>query len=130
MKCLDSSFLIDYLDGDEATMAYLSEHADSPFHTPSIVLYEIYEGAIRDDDEEPKATRQDLDWLDDVLSFSETTAFETARLQRKLLERGAPLAPRDAMVAATAREVGATLVSRDGDFLGDSAQDVLDVETY
>jgi predicted nucleic acid-binding protein len=130
MKCLDSSFLIDYLDGEEATLVYLSENAEAPLYVPAIALYEIYEGAVYDDDDEPKATRQNLDWMDDVLPFSETTALETARLQRSLLEEGSPLAPRDAMVAATAREVGATLVSGDGDFLDDSVQSVLDVEGY
>jgi predicted nucleic acid-binding protein len=130
MKCLDSSFLIDYLDGEEATLVCLSENAEAPLYVPAIALYEIYEGAVYDDDDEPKATRQNLDWMDDVLPFSETTALETARLQRSLLEEGSPLAPRDAMVAATAREVGATLVSGDGDFLDDSVQSVLDVEGY
>jgi predicted nucleic acid-binding protein len=130
MKCLDSSFLVDYLDGEEATLVYLSENAEAPLYVPAIALYEIYEGAVHDDDDEPKATRQNLDWMDDVLPFSETTALETARLQRSLLEAGSPLAPRDAMVAATAREVGATLVSGDGDFLDDSVREVLDVETY
>jgi predicted nucleic acid-binding protein len=131
MKCLDSSLLIDYLNEDEAALAYISDHLDEPLYASSVTLFELYQGAVFGGDErEPEATRHHLDWLDEVLPFTEETALETARLQSELLEEGKPLQPRDAMIAGTAREVGATLVAGDGDFTDDDVQAVASVESY
>lgn len=55
MICLDSSILIDYLDG----AAYVGELLDGitdPVAVPRIVQYELYVGALRSDD--PTETRR------------------------------------------------------------------------
>lgn len=131
MRCLDSSVLIAYLEEDEAALRYISDHLNEPLYAPSLALFEVYQGAVfGDGEDEPEATRQHLDWLDDILPFTEATALETARLQSELLQEGAPLAPRDAMIAGCAREVGATLVSEDGDLTNERMQSVTSAESY
>jgi len=131
MKCLDSSVLIAYLEEDEAALRYISEHLSEPLYAPSLALFEVYQGAVfGDDEDEPEATRQHLDWLDDILPFTEATALETARLQSDLVDKGAPLAPRDAMIAGSAQEVGATLVSEEGDLTNESIKTVMAAESY
>jgi len=50
MKCLETSFLIDYLDGHEAAGAYLEDHPNTPFFAPALSLYEVYRGAARSGD--------------------------------------------------------------------------------
>ncbi|WP_276301313.1 PIN domain-containing protein [Halorussus lipolyticus] len=131
MKCLDSSVLIAYLEEDETALHYISDHLDEPLYAPSLALFEVYQGAVfGDDEDEPEVTRQHLDWLDDILPFTEATALETARLQSELLDEGTPLAPRDAMIAGSAREVGATLVSEDGDLTNDGVKTVMAAESY
>lgn len=79
MKCLDSSVLVAYLEEDETALQYISNHLDEPLYVPSIGLFEVYQGAVfGDGEEEPEATRRHLDWVDDVLPFTESTALETA----------------------------------------------------
>ena len=47
MIALDTSYLLDYLDGVEDARDFLAEHADRPFFAPSLVLFEVYRGGAR-----------------------------------------------------------------------------------
>ncbi|MFC7080615.1 hypothetical protein [Halorussus caseinilyticus] len=47
MMAFDTLFLLDYLDGKEATQEFLEEHADKPFFAPQLALFEVYRGAAR-----------------------------------------------------------------------------------
>lgn len=44
MKVLDATFLIDYLDGVDATAEYLLEHDDETFVFPAPVYAEVLAG--------------------------------------------------------------------------------------
>lgn len=39
MIVLDTSFLLDYLDGVAATAEFLEAHSGKPFHAPSVSLW-------------------------------------------------------------------------------------------
>jgi tRNA(fMet)-specific endonuclease VapC len=44
MNCLDSSYLIDYFNGLPEAQAYLDGRPAGSFYTPSLVLFELYDG--------------------------------------------------------------------------------------
>lgn len=47
MIALDTSFLVDYLDGVDASREFLEEHEDRPFFAPTLALFEAYGGGGR-----------------------------------------------------------------------------------
>jgi len=130
MRCFDSTFVVDYLAGEQRTVDYLEAHADEAFSLPAVVLYEALEGGVKSaGPPEFRATRAHLSWAD-VAPFGETTAIEAGRLQADLAERGRELNSADAMIGGTARELGATLVTADGDLTNDDVRAILDVDEY
>ena len=130
MKCYDSSFVIDYLDGSRSAIEYLEAHVDEPRYIPSVVLFELYQGELFSrGPPQFERLQHRLGWADPV-PFTATTALETGVLLDELATDGRALTPRDAMIAGTARELGATLVTSDGDLTNDELRSVLDVDTY
>jgi predicted nucleic acid-binding protein len=130
MNCFDTTFVIDYLSGEEATVEYLEEHSDEEFHVPAVVLHEGIDGVVKsagDADIQEFVAR--LGWAK-VAPFGRRTAIEAGRVQKKLAENGAQLKPVDAMVAGTASQLGATLVTRDSDMTTDAVRGILDVREY
>jgi hypothetical protein len=65
-----------------------------------------------------------------AIDFSEEVAFEATRMQSRLLESGAPMSPRDLMIAATARSEGKELVVSDTDFETDGLRELLSVRRF
>jgi len=127
MICLDSSFLVDYLEGVEATRSFLSDNEHRPFFAPTVVLYELYRGAARSSGPETVGDlAADLDWLQ-PLPFDEATAREAAHVEAELRADGRPVNLGDVLIAGVCRTNGATLVTRDGHF--EHVED-LDVERY
>lgn len=130
MNCFDTTFVVDYLSGNEATVEYLEEHSDEEFHIPAIVLHEGIDGVVKSvGDADIQRFVAQLDWAH-VASFGRTTAVEAGRVQRELAEHGAQLKPVDAMIAGTASQLGATLVTRDSDMTREAVREVLDVREY
>lgn len=127
MIALDTTFLLDYLDGVEATAEFLEDNQSKPFYTPSLVLFEVYRGASRTggaatlDD-----VRSGLAWLD-VLPLDSAAAREAARIESELLESGTPINLGDALIAGICRHHGARIVTRDQHF---ERVDGLGVESY
>ena len=79
---------------------------------PSIVVYELDYGASRSD--APRGLRERLDVLLGsvrVLPFGEAEARAAARIRLKLEKAGKPIGPMDLLIAATALEQGAVLVT-------------------
>ncbi|WP_266083139.1 type II toxin-antitoxin system VapC family toxin [Haladaptatus caseinilyticus] len=127
MNCLDSSFLIDYLEGDDGAQAWLDDHEDTMLATTTVALYETYRGVLWS---HSSMTMDDVfdtfDWAT-VLDFDETAARESAQIQRELRESGTPVGTPDVMIGAIVRSIGGTVVTRDSDF--DYIRGV-DVENY
>ena len=114
MRCLDSTFLVDYLRGDEATVDKMRELQESSerLTTPAIAAAEVLVGAHYRGGRELARTLEFLEKLE-ILPFDRAEAAEVGRLGAESMRRGAVLLGNDLLVAATARCHGGILVSRD-----------------
>ena len=127
MKCLETSFLIDYLDGHEAAGAYLEDHPNTPFFAPALSLYEVYRGAARSGGREAVERVEDsLDWVE-PLGLVRSGAREAALVEAELLDAGSPINLGDVLISGVVRDAGGTVVTNDGDF---ESVPNLDVEQY
>lgn len=118
MNCLDSSGIIDDWRGEEFTRIFVqSFEDDDPVGTPAIGMFELDTGALLSDapDEDIPTVAGDLDWAD-VLRFTDGAAREAADIRGDLTQRGEQINPVAVLVAGTARNIGATLVTTDSDF--------------
>ena len=126
MPCYDSSVLIDYLDGGEAAVTYVEDHADERAVAPPLVLFEVYQGEVfKTGPADFEAIDGALAWLE-VVEETRSLARAAAELQDALQERGTPLGARDAYIAGTAAGLGERLVVADADF--DVVADHLDLD--
>lgn len=128
--CFDSTFVIDYLSADDRTAEFLSRVEPADLYVPAAVVYEAYAGEVfAEKPADLPAVKEYLNWAE-IVPFTERTCREAATVQEDLLDSGVPLSARDAMIAGSAREVGATLVTEDSDFHVDGVRAVLDVQSY
>ncbi|MFW6321309.1 MAG: PIN domain-containing protein [Halohasta sp.] len=114
MTFLDSSIIIDLLEGVDETVEFVQSQGE-PFLTSSICVYEVLEGPLGRGSTDIVAERQRFGGIR-ALEFNDDLAMEAARLQDELLEEGRRMAVRDLMIAATARSTGDHLVVADADF--------------
>lgn len=116
MNCLDSSFVIDYWNGEEFARGFLESNSE-PILIPSVALFELYLGALLSDSptEDIATVREDLGWAD-PLPFDEMVASHAARINSTLRERGERINSMDVLIAATARKYNATLIATDSHF--------------
>ncbi|WP_408960652.1 PIN domain-containing protein [Natrinema sp. 74] len=114
MTFLDSSVIIDMLEGVDETVAFV-ESQDEPYLTSAICVYEVLAGRLGSGDTDLRAERQHFGGVHS-LEFNEEIALEAAQLQDELLTDGDRMAVRDLMIAATARSTGDQLVVADSDF--------------
>lgn len=127
MTFLDSSVIIDYLDGVEAVVEYIDEMTQGPYFTSAICVYEVVMGPVKSPapvsipDE-----RHEFAWVRS-LPLNETIALEAARMQDDLTDAGFQMPARDVLIAATARSTGDALVVRDADFGVDRLRPYLEV---
>lgn len=116
MIALDTSFLIDYLDGVDDTREFLTGREDKPFFAPSLALFEVCRGAARADGEAGiERVTGALDWVE-PLALTAAASREAALVESELLAAGAPVNLGDVLIAGICRHNGARLVTRDGDF--------------
>lgn len=116
MLCVDTSFLIDYLNGETAAEEWLTDHEHQPIHAPTVALFEIYRGVLRADLPGGLDSAADaLDWME-PLAFTAGAARETARVEHELRNDGEQINFVDRLIAGICRHHGARLVTRDGDF--------------
>lgn len=128
MTLYDSSVLIDYLDGDAAAVEYIEAHRGERAIAPPLVMFEVYQGEVfKSGPMDLAAVDGALEWLT-VLNTTATHARTAAELQAALLQRGEPLAARDAFIAGTAMALGERLVVADADFDVAGLHDALSVD--
>ncbi|OAQ54771.1 sugar metabolism cluster protein [Natrinema mahii] len=131
MLVLDNNLLSDYLDGTDDARRFLQRYEQEAWGVPAIVLYEAYMGAVHGYiDGTPDAIRRAVTSSMDVLDVTARTADEATSLQRELLDRGVPADHPDALIAAVAREHGATFATAEKHFWDDEVQPVLSVAEY
>lgn len=116
MICLDSSFVIDYWNGEEYTKRFLLD-AESDLGIPTVALYELYVGALLSDspDETIGSIVDDLDWAE-PLPFDESAARKAATIDDRLIDTGERINAMDVLIAATALAHDARLVATDTHF--------------
>lgn len=127
MRCVDTSFLVDYLNGEPAAERWLESHEHQPLHTPTVALLEVYRGVLQADLPGGIDTASDgLAWIE-PLPLTASAAEECALVEHELREAGKQINFADRLIAGIAREAGATLVTSDADF---SRVSNLTVERY
>jgi tRNA(fMet)-specific endonuclease VapC len=117
VRCLDSTFLIDYVRGDADAVEKVRDLVESGerLATPSVAAAEVLVGAHFRGRRELSRTLEFLDRLE-ILPFVIQKATEAGGIGPEALRRGTPIAGNDLLVAATARHRGGILVSRDAVF--------------
>lgn len=116
MILLDTTYLLDYLEGTDAASSYLEANEENPLFAASLSLFELYRGAGRVSDAEGiEGVAGALDWVEPV-AVDESAAREAAEIEAELHADGAPINLADVLVAGTCRVNGATLVTRDEGF--------------
>lgn len=117
MICLETSFLVDYRDGEPYTAAFLNRDPKrrQELALPAPGQFELYFGAVISNNETIEDVADAIAWLD-VVPFDEDGAEEAARIRATLRDSGEPIGPLDTLIAGTARSQSAPLVTRDSDF--------------
>lgn len=128
MTFLDSSVIIDYLDGIEEIVEFVDEQP--VLVTSSICIYEVLAGEVFSAGETDLVGARENFGRVTALDVSEEVAFEAARMQTRLLQTGSPMSPRDLMIAATARSEGKELVVSDADFDTEGLRELLSVRRF
>lgn len=116
MIVVDTTSVLDYLIGVEATAAFLRRHEDRPFGIPSIVAFETYRCAASVTGPEGiDRVVTALEWLQ-PLALTEPVAREAARIEAELADHGEPINLADTLIAGYCRHHDAPIVTRDGDY--------------
>lgn len=129
MICLDN----DVLDGfvrpnpDPDVISYLSKHQNDQWIVPSVVLYEFlsfYSPSMQN------RRRQQLNQrVDTIASLDADAASEAAKMEANLQNAGTSLDTADLLIAAIARDQGATLATRNKtDFDKQPIHQLMDVD--
>lgn len=130
MKVLDASFLIDYEAGIEDTKEYLLAHDDEVFVVPSVTLLEFLLGDIHGSEPTTLTTTRELLGWADIHPVTERTVVLSAEVADEIGPQGPRLSAADAVGAGVARELNATLVSRDRDHTHPETTAVIEVEDF
>jgi predicted nucleic acid-binding protein len=131
MKILDTSFLIDYLDGVEATRQFYESNGAEAVRwiVPAPALTEVLVGEGNLPDGDVDGTLLDLGWVD-VQPIDRRTAITAGRITDEIPAGGPYLDGVDALIAAVGRELDAPVVSGDADLTHPVTQQVVAVEEY
>jgi predicted nucleic acid-binding protein len=130
VKVLDSSFLIDYENGEPDAAAFLQDNADEEFIIPSTVYTEYLLGEANAAPEpDLPAVRAEIDWTQVWPVTKETADLGVEAVAE--LPAGAPhLDGVDATVVGVARETDGPIVAGESDFTHEAVRDRLNVELY
>lgn len=116
MKFLDTSFLVDYLKGKEYTVNYLEENSEEAFYTSTISLFELFRGEMRSEGSNNiKELKENIGWLNSK-ELEPGAAEEAARIEKELEEKGKRINLADVLIAGSAQQIGAEIVTGDSDF--------------
>jgi predicted nucleic acid-binding protein len=129
MKILDATFLIDYLNGVDATAEYLLAHDEHQFIVPAPAYAEALVGEGNAPDGDVAEAKADLAW-GEVYEPGAQTAVRAGEIADEIGPEGPFLAGMDGLIAAVGRELDAPVVSRDGDLTHEETKKVVAVEEY
>ena len=129
MKVLDATFLIDYLDGIDATAEYLLARDDERFILPAPAYAEALVGEGNAPDGDVAEAKAELSW-GEVYETGKATAEVAGEIADEVGPQGPFLAGMDGLIAAVGRELDAPVVSDDGDLTHEETKKVVDAERY
>jgi predicted nucleic acid-binding protein len=129
MRVLDSSFLIDYLSGEEAAGQYLQRHADEQFVAPVPVVAEVLVGEGNNPHGNVSRAEAGVSWVE-VIETDRDTALAAASIAEDIGPQGPYLDGVDAIVAAVGKQFNSTVVSADQDLTHPEVQRVISVDEY
>lgn len=131
MKVLDATYLIDYLDGVEATREFYEANGGNEecwvMPVPAYAEVLVGEGNLPNGD--VPGARADFAW-GETYAVDEETAVTAAHIADKIGPEGPYLDGHDALIAAVGRELDAPVVSADGDLTHPETQWVVEIEEY
>ena len=103
MICLDSTFIIDYLKGDEKAKAAYEDHKTEGCCLTEINLYEVAEGIMSADAKNKQSKKMDkfLDFVSgfNILPMMNLFAMDAARISALPLKTGKPIDDADCLIA-------------------------------
>ncbi|ADD03752.1 homolog to endonuclease VapC [Natrialba magadii ATCC 43099] len=129
MKVLDANFLIDYLNGVDATAEYLLANENEQFVFPAPAYAEVLVGEGNAPNGDVTAAAVDLSW-GEVYEITEQTTVLAGDIADEVGPQGPFLTGMDALIAAVGREVDAPVVLADGDLTHEAVKAVIAVEEY
>lgn len=116
MPVLDTSFVIDFLEGEERAVTIFDflRQGSAPLGVTSYTHFELYAGIGRSDrpDRERRQVEGFLESLT-LFDFEAEAARHAGLLDAELAEEGQPVGLVDLMIAATALHHGQSVVTRD-----------------
>jgi len=131
MKVLDTTFLIDYLDGVEATKEFYESNGGDDEHwvmpVPAYAEVLVGEGNLPNGD--VVGARADLSWAEPYTVDAEL-AESAAEIADEIPPGGPYLDGPDALIAAVGRQLDAPVVSADGDLTHPETKKLIAVEEY
>ncbi len=128
---LDTSFLIDYMEGLPEAIAKLKkiqEHKESLF-VSTITLFELWSGISQCN--QPEFEKQKVKRVIEsqlVLDFTKECAEKAGMINGALLKRGMPIDPEDCMIGGIAEHYGEKVLTRNVRHFG-KIKDI-EIETY
>jgi predicted nucleic acid-binding protein len=131
MKVLDANFLIDYLNGDEATKEfYEGNGGDSERWVMPVPAYaEALVGEGNFPDGNIEGAQADLAW-GEKHAVDEHTAVLAGEIANEVGPQGPFLDGMDALIAGVGRELDAPVVSADSDLTHEETKRVIDIKEY
>ena len=129
MKVLDANFLIDYLNGVDDTAAYLLTNEREEFVLPAPAYAEVLAGEGNAHGGNVEEAKADLSW-GEVYATDADTAEIAATIAEEIGPEGPHLTGMDALIAAVGRQLGAPVVTADGDLTHPETKRIIEVETY
>lgn len=129
MKVLDATFLIDYLNGVDATAEYLLSNENDRFILPAPAYAEVLVGEGNDPDGDVVEAKADLSW-GEIYETGKETAEVAGEIADEIGPQGPFLAGMDGLIAAVGRELDAPVVSADHDLTHPETKQVVDIDEY
>ncbi len=119
MACLDTSFIIDFLEGKKEVVAIKDdlERTEKSIVIPAPVLMELWHGACLS-----RAVQTEKEKIEELLSsfeilaFDEYAAKEAGEILTVLRKAGALINTEDIMIAAIAKVSNEKLITADADY--------------
>ncbi len=119
MACLDTSFIIDLLQGKDGLEPLLKElERETALFIPAPAFMELWLGALlsRNSEQEKEKIKLTLSSFP-ILPLDQESAREAAEIEAELIKKGQIIETEDIMIAAIARKNNQKIITRDNHYM-------------